>query len=397
MITIGQPRIVPVENKFRLEAQINIDKNKEIVWFEVDKEYKDYLCYERTDAFVVGILNYAMRHGHDITCVAPIGEELYYQISTFLIDSVYKGSSKLYKTILHADVDKTDLIPGNAVGTGISCGIDSFNVLSQQTSSKFEKLNVTHLAFNNVGSHGEGEAALTLFNERRRFAKQFAKHNGFEFVESNSNIQDVIPQNHLLTNTYTSTFAIYALQKLYGIYFYASAHSFIEFTLIDNESRDSAYYDLLLTSMFSTKSLTIYSEGANLSRLDKTKQVVEYKPSYQYLNVCIDTSENCGKCEKCIRTLLALDAIGKLNLYKNVFDIDYYKSNRTFYYAEMIKYVFYNNQNYKELYPLLKNNTSVKILLIGLFRSLPFSLIYFFPKSLRPNIKRFYFRLTNRK
>jgi hypothetical protein len=76
--------------------------------------------------------------------------------------------------------------------------------------------------------------------------------------ESNSNIYDIVPQNHLLTNNYKSCFAIYCLQKLYSIFYYASAHSFYEFSLRNNEKCDTTFYDLLTLSTFSTKTLQIF-------------------------------------------------------------------------------------------------------------------------------------------
>ena len=396
MITIGRPRIINMSKKSRLESEINIDGKSNIIWFEVDEKYEKYLCYERSDAFVIAILNYAMRNGHDITCLAPMGEDLYYQITTYLIDAVYKGSKKLHNTIINTDIDSSILITAHAVGTGISCGIDSFHVLSHHTHTRLKKHNITHLAFNNVGSHGEADRALKLYDERKKLVENFAKEYEFELVDSNSNIHDVFPQNHLLTHTYTSTFAIYALQKLYSIYYYASSDSFFEFSLKDNADKGTGFYDLLLTSMFSNRSLIIYSEGGTLSRLEKTKRVAEYTPSYKYLNVCTVTNENCNKCEKCIRTLLALDALEKLDLYKEVFDINYYKSHRQEYYARMMIYVVKKNQNHIELYALLKNKVSLKAKIIGIIvQPTIYIVILYVPKILKPTLKKIYYFFKN--
>src|SRR5665648_948257 len=232
MITIGKPEVIFLEDKARLQAKLDFDGQLKLVWFEVDKKYAEYLCYERSDAYVIGVLNYAMRNGHDITCKSPIGEDLYYQITTYLIDAVFKGSKKLYKTKIIAEVDNSKLKSANAVGTGISCGIDSFHAISTHTNSKYKNHNVTHLAFNNVGSHGEGEKAIILYEARKKLAIKFANEYQYELVESNSNIYDEIPQSHFMTHTYTSTFAIYALQKLFSTYYYASGRKFLDLSLI---------------------------------------------------------------------------------------------------------------------------------------------------------------------
>ena len=64
-----------------------------------------------------------------------------------------------------------------------------------------------------------------------------------------------------------------------------------------------------------------------MTRMTKLKKVVDYVPSYRYLNVCLKDGDNCGVCEKCVRTLLGLDALGKLDEYNQVFDTQYYKQN----------------------------------------------------------------------
>lgn len=355
MITIEKPYITNANGKSRLNATIHIDKEAKITWFEVDEKFERYLCDERGDAFVVAIVNYAMCNGHDIQSIAPIGEFLYYQLDSILIDTLANNSKVLYRTKLLADLDSSELPNAGAVGSGISCGIDSFHVVASQNTAKFPKHKLTHLAFNNVGSHGEGERAKKLFNERRQLAKNFCDEYHFEYVEGNSNLQDTIPQNHYRTHTYSSLFSVFALQKLYSIYYYASSgHKYSEFSIKNSEKYGAALYELLSLNCFSTSSLKIYSEGGEKSRFEKVKFVVDYEPSYRYLNVCLKQFHNCGLCEKCIRTLVAIDALNKLEEYESVFNIDYYKKHSLFYYSRLIKGTISKNSMYAGVYPLLK-------------------------------------------
>lgn len=354
MITIKQPKIISFKTKARLQAEFNIDGKSSLIWFKVDKQYKNYLCYEHSDAFIIGVLNYAMKNNHDIVSKAPISEELYYQITTYLIDALYKGSNRLHKTEIIADIDNSKLKSANAVGTGMSCGVDSFHAILNHTNSKFKNHNITHLAFNNVGSHGRGTKAIQLYIARKNLAKKFAKNYNYEFIESNSNIHEKIIQSHILSHTYSSCFAIYALKKLYSIYYYSSGRSFFEFDLKNNENKDCAYYELLSLNMFSTSTLKIFSEGATSSRLEKIKKISTYPPSYKYLNVCTESFKNCNKCVKCTKTLLALDLVGKLDCYKTVFDIDYYKNNKPYYNSELVCYALMKDIFFLELFPYFK-------------------------------------------
>lgn len=358
MLTIKQPRIEHAGDNSRLLADIIEDGQTKAVWVEVKREYGKYLCHERADAFVIGLLHYAMSHNHSICSEAPVGEYLYYQLTNYLIDAISKGSPKMHAIKISARPDCSKLPCAHGVGTGISCGIDSLHVLAALENTTLEQHKITHLTFNNVGSHGEGERAKRLFQERKEMSETFCKEYGFEFVEINSNIMDVFPQNHFITHTFTSMFAVFSLQKLYSIYYYASGRPFSAFSLADT-ALDCSYYDLLLAEAFSTDNLKIYSEGGTLSRLEKTRKVVNYAPSYRYLNVCTSTSHNCGKCEKCIRTLLALDVLGCLEKYREVFDIDYYLSHKQDYLKTLCIKNAQHNGTYAELYPYLRHEIGI--------------------------------------
>ena len=254
-------------------------------------------------------------------------------------------------------------------------------VLASDQQHVFPNYKITHLAFNNVGSHGEGKLAENLYNKRLSRPRHFAIENGYEFVPSNSNLMDIFQQNHFLSHTYSSLFAVYCLQKLYSCYYYASAgFKYSEFSLIDDPKRCCGSYELLSLPYFSTKQLRIYSGGEGKTRIEKLKEISFYSPSYKYLNVCLLEEINCGKCEKCIRTLLALDALGKLDLYKDVFDIEYYKIHKEWYLEQMLRWLHLGKHDYLEVYEILKKQVSFKVRLRSFnygFKSFIYMLIHY--------------------
>ena len=361
MITISKPFLTENNGKIRLNSEIGINTEKSIVWFEVEPQFGDYLCVERSDAFVIGILNYAMRNKHDIACEAPMGEYLYYNLIHHFIPALHDSGNDMYATKITAQIDSNTLPNAGAVGTGISCGVDSLHAISQNNDSKLSRHKITHLAFNNVGAHGEGEKAQELFAKRRTKSRRFAEEEGFVYVESDSNIMDIIPQEHYLTHIYTSTFAILCLQKLYSVYYYASSRPYSDFRLFENELNSPDLYELLSVFCFSTDNLTIYSEGGNLSRFEKTKRISEYSPSFRHLNVCVVSADNCGVCPKCRRTLTDLDALGVLDNFGEVFDVEYYKKNRRWYLAKAHAYYKTGNPYAKDSYSILKDQISLSV------------------------------------
>ena len=369
MITIRQPKVSNCQNKSRLNAEIDVDGVTKEVWFEVDAEYAPYLCYERSDAFLIALLYWAMLNGHDIVCEAPVGEELLYQITADLIPALVTHSSVLYSSKITAPVDVDSLPNAGAVGTGISCGVDSFHVLAKQASPNGTKnLQLTHLAFNNVGSHGTGAKGQAAYAWHKSRAEAFCERHGFKLVLSDSNIADVFTQSFLVTHIYSGCFAIYALQKLWRTYFYASSgYDLNDFSIVNSENFGAGRYELLSLSTFSTHALKIYCEGVALTRLDKIKVVAEYEPAHDFLSVC-GQHPNCGKCRKCKRTLLELYAIDGLDNFRESFDIDYFNNHKDWYMIRFLSKHWQRDPYYVRIYPLLKNRITFKVRVLAFLR-----------------------------
>ena len=69
---------------------------------------------------------------------------------------------------------------------------------------------------------------------------------------------------------------------------------------------------------FSNRRISVRHDGVSLSRLEKVRLIAEWEVALRNIRVCNQASRyseemvNCGNCEKCIRTMLELMAVGKL-------------------------------------------------------------------------------------
>jgi hypothetical protein len=74
----------------------------------------------------------------------------------------------------------------------------------------------------------------------------------------------------------------------------------------------------LLDLSYSCRGLRILYEGLTLSRLDKLRLISDWDVAFQHIRTCNKSDLyrpemlNCGKCRKCITTMLALMALGRL-------------------------------------------------------------------------------------
>jgi hypothetical protein len=71
----------------------------------------------------------------------------------------------------------------------------------------------------------------------------------------------------------------------------------------------------MLDPYYGSSSLRIEHHGTYMSRFERTRLIAGWQAALDYLNVCQNDCRgegNCGTCEKCIRTKVALVALGKL-------------------------------------------------------------------------------------
>jgi hypothetical protein len=115
------------------------------------------------------------------------------------------------------------------------------------------------------------------------------------------------------------------LKEFMGATFSAVAHAFAKrLTKVSinacHHIRDLVSYSShpLIDMNYASRDLRIRYEGITMSRFEKTKLIAGWDLALQHLRVCNRTDLyqpgllNCGKCEKCVRTMLALLALGVL-------------------------------------------------------------------------------------
>ena len=104
MIRIHPGCVSDSEEFSTLSTDIEIDGEKTNVYLSVQPEYGKFFAPERADYALIGLLAYAMRHGHDIICEVPVTEELLYNIREMLIPTLVRSDSRGYHVKIQADI-----------------------------------------------------------------------------------------------------------------------------------------------------------------------------------------------------------------------------------------------------------------------------------------------------
>lgn len=358
MIVIEKPYIEHVNGKVRLSARISIPESvqdkwienvsslkhyqgyEEIyerrsenfeLWYETEPSMENFLCCERGDAFVLAVLHFAMFTGADIRSKSAVSNELLHNLVTSLIPLHCNRKSGFAPIKIIADSAEEPLTSSGENGTGVSCGVDSFDTIFSYLGEKTDpKHRLSVLTVFNVGAYdrlsdmilcikGRKDKEWCRKNTEEWFlhecaqGKKIADELHLKFLSVNSNLNELYQGMFLQTHSFRNCSAVLALQKYFSHYYYASAG---EPENLKIDLRDNALDQVYL---FSTESTFFYSGGIEKNRVEKMQHIADIEIVQKNLHVCSEEMYNCGKCGKCARTLLTLDMMGKLDEFRPVF------------------------------------------------------------------------------
>ena len=146
-LKIGKPEIVEKGSQSALQAVIYEGERSKVLEYCVDKKYEKYLTWERSDAFVVALLYYAMIKNIDIEWETPCNAQLIYQLKTYFIPVYAHEFSFIHRIELRGDVSYDVLSCENGVAAGFSNGVDSGYTIYKYRNSTFPEYRLTHLFF----------------------------------------------------------------------------------------------------------------------------------------------------------------------------------------------------------------------------------------------------------
>lgn len=305
------------------------------LWFSAPAEHEGLLS-ERADAALLGLLLPAMRSGKDLHVAGTVTDELLHSVNG-PVQSWVRAVLPMYSAITVTAQDSAPpALRPEGVATGFSAGIDSYSALDDYLLRPDvpASMRVTHLLFNDVGSHQGDNTSLAL--ARLASIRSMTSSLDAPLVDIRSNLNDHfegIGTNTAFMNTHTIRNASVAqlLGGGLGTWYYASAVAYRDVRVC--ASGDMAVSDVVGLPLLSTAALSLVSVGSERTRVEKTLQVCRIDSAREFLDVCIDgdptRDRNCSRCWKCLRTLLTLDVAGELDAFCPArFDRDVYLAHR---------------------------------------------------------------------
>lgn len=390
MITIGKPYITTENDTAYLRARVQVsedtaqvymEKTGELrnsawltaydyppsvwqeegssLWFSAPAEYAEYLCAERSDAFVIAMLWYAMITGSDIRFEAPLSGKLHNGLTQKLIPALMQESgvsagSKPADVTTHIHLDGPvscePVACADGVLTGMSCGVDSLYTLhcyDRPDAPGGRRL--THLAYYDCNYllpfseppydvHAIYREKEDVFAHIIEHAKIIAGHHDLPLIVMRSNLdEDYYRGGRIYGSMYRFLACTLAMQHLYGTYISSSSghdSDMIEVSL----TVPTQHYEGLICECCQTETLH-YVTSDDVSRPEKLKALADDEDVQKYVAVCYDAGkhgENCGRCYACMKTMIPLDIMGRLDQFEESFDLEEYYAHREEVFRDLI-------------------------------------------------------------
>ncbi len=351
-IIISKPYIEHRTDGSYLNAQVELNGKKQLMWLSVKKEYGCYLVDDRADSFVAALLPTALRHDMDIICEAPLTRSLLYRLNTYFIPVLSANMSAYHHIRVHAQPADSALECEGAVGTGWTGGVDS--MFTYHENLQFTPgYRLTHLLITSNGAIEGDKASETLRKMVEKTEKGFAAEMGLKVIGVDTNFREILDETFFSAVRFRHASVILALQKLFRAFFISSNAASFNIALDSNVDYS---YEFLTLNYLSTDTTRLYSSGGACTRIQKLKKLSDFQPAHKYLHPCIYAlRDNCGKCGKCLCTITGLYSLGTLENFSKVFDLTEFEKNKNEYLSIVVKNKKCDDYRcYKNIYRLLK-------------------------------------------
>ncbi|HWH00753.1 MAG TPA: hypothetical protein VNV66_15890 [Pilimelia sp.] len=302
-----------------LEADVHLDTHwvwgdePFPLWYRFPPQYGPRLRADNGDPFVAALLGVAMRLGEDLHIEADVAP-LLLRHATGTIQDIW--------TRWHADFRRVRLSagagaerspgPGRRRGLFFSLGVDSAYCLAKnRRDHAADDDTITDLIL--------VEGFDVYLWEAERFppmvaaARRVAEATGARVLPVTTNLRELTDR---VVDWVTAHFAAGLASTALALDAHDAVHLAASFTY---EHLFPGGSHPLLDPLWSTEALSVVHDGCEAGRMDKLRLLAQ--PRYQvlldHLRVCntgeLTDAYNCGRCEKCVRTMIGLRAAGALD------------------------------------------------------------------------------------
>lgn len=298
-------RNISVKGK-KVSAEVIVNQDVNYVWYEFPWDMEE-IAIRPGNAFLAAFLPVAMRVGEKICIEGDVSKNLLDKIETYQ-DIMIKW---------HPDLNRVQIFPQNICADleladkrkVISCftgGVDAFYTLIKHQEEIDDLLYVWgfDIPITEQNFYAKVRQHLSIVAEKFNKNIVFVKTNlGFEVTNKYASWLDYCHGPAIAS-------VVLLMSSKYKVCFLPSSSDYS--VLLPCGSH------ILTTPLWGCDNVEFVYDGAESSRIEKVEYISDNNVVQEHLRVCYSSNDeyNCCECEKCIRTMASLEAIGKLNQVK---------------------------------------------------------------------------------
>jgi hypothetical protein len=299
-LTISQPRIERKDGRITVSSLIRAPDEDKDLWFCGPAEA---LSVTGADAFLIAMLTTAMRRGLRVVVEADISPRLLAATSR-IQDILCSWYPELSRVAIDAPARTGDPVaPATGTAAFFSGGVDSLYT----TYKHLDQITALVLV------HGF-DMPLANVSLRARASESLARAArllGKPLVEVETNSRE-LTNRHASWTYHQFGPALASVAVLLG----GCAGKVLVPASETYAHLDPCGSHPLLDPLWSTETVAVEYDGGEATRNEKVAAIARHPEILPMLRVCWenrDNSYNCGRCEKCIRTMIHLQAAGAMD------------------------------------------------------------------------------------
>jgi hypothetical protein len=277
------------------------------VYFRTVNTALDDFVHDDASPFAAALLLPSMKQGEDLIIEGSISAQLYNGMHT-IMQEVLKWDIGLRPIKVEADTLAADPRGPQKSASFFSGGVDSFYTYLKHKADLAEADRIG--SFILVNGFDINRRNTRLWNRALKNIKSIAEADKVELEVVRSNIQGLVEPILLWDFTHGGCLAAVGLflRGAFHQIYIPSTHSVAEQIPWGS--------NLALDGHWSTESTTFIHDGTEATRLEKVISQIARSPlALEYLRVCFANEKgayNCGRCDKCLRTMINLYVAGVL-------------------------------------------------------------------------------------
>lgn len=273
------------------------------IYFRFEKKYRDFVVADASP-FAAALLFPSMKLGQDLEIDGSISRKLYSGMKE-IVKMVSVWNIGLKEISIHAKemrADGEDRTEKRA--SFFSGGVDSFYTYLKHKEGD------SKIAYLILANGFDIELDNTkLWKDTCETVDAIAANEGVEVIKVESNIRSLIEPSLIWDYTHGGCLAGVGLALRAGLGDIYIPSSLAIGQLLPWGSHPE------VDPNWSTERVSFFHDGADMRRVDKVRYISQNPLALKFLRVCyINEADkfNCGKCDKCIRTMTNLLVAGKL-------------------------------------------------------------------------------------